>query len=104
MVDKRRDSINEKKIMAQHPDPKKKGVRISQEKYDIMRAAILEALHEHPQLKFQELAKIVEEKLSGRFDGSILWYMTAVKLDMEVKKEIERVPGTRPHLLRLVKS
>lgn len=93
----------EKKIMAQHPDPKKKGVNISQERYDVMRDAILTALKAQPEMTFQELVRAVEAQLTGKFDGSILWYMTAVKLDMEARKQLERVPRTRPHKVRLVK-
>jgi hypothetical protein len=34
--------------------------------------------------------------------GSITWYSTVVKLDMEVKGEIYRIPGVMPQrLLRL---
>ncbi len=31
---------------------------------------------------------VVEQKLRGRFGGSIPWYYTAVKLDLETRGEI----------------
>ena len=33
--------------------------------------------------------------------GSVSWYATTVKLDMEVKGDIVRVPGAKPQRLRL---
>ena len=93
----------EKKILAKNPDPKKRGVSISEERYNVMRPAIIDALTKHGAMTFQELAHEVESKLTGKFDGSILWYMTTTKLDLEAKKVIERVPGTKPHKVQLVK-
>jgi hypothetical protein len=93
----------EKKILAQNPDPKKQGVNISEARYQVMKDTIIAALEIHGALTFQELARSVEAQLEGKFDGSILWYMTTTKLDLEARKVIERVPGTRPHKVQLVK-
>jgi hypothetical protein len=93
----------EKKILAKNPDPKKRGVNISEEKYTPIRDAIVKALTDQPELTFQELLTVVENQLAGNFDGSINWYTTNVKLDLEARKVIERVPDTKPHRLRLVK-
>ena len=54
-------------------------------------------------LPFSELAMAVEDRLTpGQLErlGSIMWYVTTVKLDLEVKGELERVPGARPQRLR----
>jgi hypothetical protein len=93
----------DKKILAKNPDPKKRGVNISEEKYAPIREAITKALTAQPELTFQELITAVEKQLAGKFDGSIAWYTTTVKLDLEAKKVIERVPDTKPHKLRIVK-
>lgn len=102
-MDKKPSKPMEKKVLAQNPDPKKKAVNISQERYEAMRTTILNALEIHGSMTFQELARSVQAQLEGKFDGSILWYMTTTKLDLESKKVIERVPETKPHQVRLVK-
>jgi len=49
------------------------------------------------------LVSLIEYQLRNRFEGSISWYVTTVKLDMEARGEIERVPDSNPQQLRLVK-
>lgn len=88
------------KIMTLHPEGKK-GVNISQEKYDQIRGAILNTLVEKGTVSFQRLPDEVSKKLPN-FDGSIGWYTTTVKLDLEARRVIERVPHTSPQVLRLV--
>jgi hypothetical protein len=89
------------KVYAQHPDTNKQGVNINQAKRDIVQAAILEALRRHEKLTFEDLARTVEQKLSGKFDGSIRWYVTTVKLDLEARHVIERVKDRRREFVRL---
>jgi hypothetical protein len=91
----------EERILAQHPDPGKQGVRISRAKYDVVRAAILDALHTEGALGFDGLTRAVETRLAGGFDGSVSWYVTTVKLDLEARGEIERAPGLGPQQIRL---
>ena len=78
----------EQKIMTKHPQGLQ-GVNISRKKYDQMRDAILESLGEEDPLTFKELTQAVNKKLDGRFDGSIGWYCTTVKLDLEARGAIE---------------
>lgn len=65
------------------------GVNVERAKYDAMRAAILETLHKKGALTFNELVDAVYRKLDGKFDGSISWYATTVKLDLEARKQIK---------------
>jgi hypothetical protein len=37
------------------------------------------------------------------FEGSVTWYVTTVKLDMEARGEVKRVQNSRPQLVRLIK-
>lgn len=91
----------EERILAQHPDPNKHGVRISRAKYDVVRAAIRDSLRDAGPLGFEGLSRAVETKLAGGFDGSVSWYVTTVKLDLEARGEVERLPGSGPQLIRL---
>lgn len=87
------------KILAQHPDPTKQGTRIDKAKYDMIRGAILDILNENGTYLFKNLADEVGRRLPN-FDGSIGWYTTTVKLDLEARGEIERLPKKSPQEIR----
>lgn len=89
------------KIMTLHPQGKA-GVNIDKAKYDTIRIAILAAILDNGgEIAFKELATAVTDHLSFPFAGSIGWYTTTVKLDLEARGEIERIPKTSPQRLRL---
>ena len=90
------------RIMTMHPDPTKVGTNISGDKYETVRNAIVDALYKHDELTFKELTNNVRQQLEGTFEGSVSWYVTTIKLDLEARKVIERVPGSSPQRLRLV--
>jgi hypothetical protein len=90
----------EERIMTLHPDGKQ-GVNISKQKYAIMRQTILDALRAQGEVTFTDLIEIVRSELAGTFEGSINWYVTTVKLDLEARGEIERIPPSSPQRLRL---
>lgn len=92
----------DEKILTQHPEPAKQGVRINKVKYDMIRETILEVLRVRDEMTFTEMAQAVSQRLEGRFEGSIPWYVVTVKLDLEARQIIERVPNTRPERLRLL--
>jgi hypothetical protein len=92
----------EEKILTKHPDPSKQGVRISKAQYDLIRETILDLLRAKGETTFTELTNAVNERLEGEFDGSISWYVTTVKLDLEARSVIERVPRSKPQRLRAV--
>ena len=87
-------------IRTLHPE-KKQGVNISKEKYEIIRKAILCVLQEQKVITFKNLTRAVEKEINGNFEGSVMWYVTTVKLDMEARGQIKRVPNSRPQLVRL---
>jgi len=89
-------------IRTLHPD-KKQGVNISKEKYEIIRKAIFSTLKQNKEMPFMKLARAVEKEVRGTFEGSVTWYVTTVKLDMEARGEVKRVPNSRPQLVKLVK-
>lgn len=83
-----------------HP-AKKQGVNISREKYDVIRNAILCVLQAQKEMPFMKLSRAVEKEVNGNFDGSVMWYVTTVKLDMEARGELKRVTNSRPQLVKL---
>lgn len=88
------------RIMTLHPAGKT-GVNIEKHKYDTIRSAILAIIEEGGTVPFKGLADAVAEHLDGNFDGSFGWYTTSVKLDLEARGLIERIPKKSPQQLRL---
>jgi hypothetical protein len=83
-----------------HPQ-KKQGVKISKEKYEIIRKAILCVLQTEKEITFMNLSRAVEKEVNGNFEGSVTWYVTTVKLDLEARGQVKRVPNSRPQLVKL---
>ena len=90
------------KIMTQHPAGKQ-GVNIDKRKYDMVRQAIEGALQAQPGATFSELTDAVGQRIGDVFDGSVGWYVTSVKLDLEARGVLERIDGRSPQRLRLVR-
>ena len=88
------------KIQTLHPDPAKQGVNISAEKYDTVRSAIEAVLDEHGTITLAGLRSAVADQIRDTFDGSVGWYVMAVKQDLEARGVIEQVPGARPQQLQ----
>ena len=96
--------IEESKIVCETPTPGKKPTRIDRWKYDLVRAAILDAVPaDEWGVEFKELPALVGARIPAERQeklGSVSWYTTTVKLDLEVKGELERVPGSKPQRIR----
>lgn len=91
------------RILTLHPEGKE-GVNIDTAKYEVIKAAILDALDTQRGTSFGDLTQAVVDKLGKRFDGSIPWYVTTIKLDLEARGLIERVPGAKPQQVRKTHS
>jgi hypothetical protein len=89
-------------IRTLHPE-KKQGVNISKAKYEIIRNAILCVLETKKEITFMNLSRAVEKEVNGTFEGSVNWYVTTVKLDLEARGIVKRVPSSRPQLVKLAK-
>jgi hypothetical protein len=87
-------------IRTLHPE-KKQGVNISREKYEIIQKAILCVLETEREMTFMNLSRAVEKEVNGNFEGSVTWYVTTVKLDLEARGKIKRVHHSRPQLVKL---
>ncbi|MEL6356835.1 MAG: hypothetical protein AAFQ37_07875 [Bacteroidota bacterium] len=93
--------FDDSKILTLHPQGKK-GVNISREKYDFIRSFILQTIKDHGEITYEKLNDLAVDQLSDSFDGKVPWYIVTVKLDLEARKVIERIPKTSPHKLRMV--
>lgn len=89
------------RIMTLHPQGKA-GVNIVKKKYDQIANYILDTLQEHQEMTYQDLDKRAVADLSETFDGKVGWYVVSVKLDLEARGMIKRVPNSSPHRLQLV--
>lgn len=87
--------------MTRHPQGKK-GVNIDVEKYELIKSTIIACVQNAGEISFSDLTSCVDATLSFSFDGSIAWYVTTVKLDLEARNLLERVPSRRPQHLRLI--
>ncbi len=92
----------EDRILTVHPEGKQ-GVNIGRQKYNSMRQAIIDCLSQDAELTYSQLAIAVEERLAGQYDGSIRWYFTTVKLDLEARHIVQRT-HTKPQLIRIAKD
>ena len=96
----------EDKVLCETPTPGKKPTRIDRWKYDLVRSTILASVPADQQgVEFRQIAELVEAQLSPNDLenlGSVSWYTTTVKLNLEVKGDIERIPGSNPQRLRKV--
>lgn len=97
---------DEDRIVCQTPTPGKRSTRIPRWKYDLVRRAILDVVPvDGDGYAFKNLPDAVSHRLSDTERaglGSVSWYTTVVKLDLEVKGELRRLAGSRPQ--RLVRS
>lgn len=92
--------LEDNKIMTLHPQGKK-GVNILKSRYDIIKNFIIDTVNEHKEITYEDLNDLAVEKLTESFDGKVVWYIVTVKLDLEAREIIERIPKTSPHKLRL---
>jgi hypothetical protein len=91
------------KMVCRTPAPGRQATTIARWKYDAVRRAILDVLPGSGEgVPFRRLPELVAGQLSpaerSRL-GSVSWYTTTVKLELEVQGEIERVPGSKPQRL-----
>ncbi len=91
----------EEKVLTKHPEGKR-GVNISRAKYDLVRDSMLRALKGRGELTYTQLAERVEHDVKARFDGSVRWYVEAVKLDLEARRVVRRAPKGKAVVYRLV--
>lgn len=91
------------RVVCETPTPGKRPTRIPRWKYDLVRQAILDCVPADGRgFAFKELPTAVARCLAPDERaslGSVSWYTTVVKLDLEVRGELRRLDGTRPQRL-----
>jgi hypothetical protein len=93
------------RITALNPVRGKQGVRVDRATYEAYKAAVLAAVPESGKgLRFMDLSAAVEPLLPAavRATTNCSWWTTCVKLDLEARGLLERVPGSRPQRLRRI--
>ena len=95
--------MSEEKVPCRTPTAGRSGVvNLARWKFDPVRAAILKAVGDEG-ITFKDLPKAVAGLLDPALKtklGSIGWHVTTVKLELERRGEIARVPGVSPQRLR----
>ncbi len=76
------------RIQTLHPDPSTSTPTIDREKYDAISVAIFAVLDDQGPLSFTEMTEEVAELLGTSFEGSIPWYVTVLKADLEARGTI----------------
>jgi len=95
--------MKSEKILTLHPQGKK-GVNIDLGKYNCLKDFILETLVKKSEITFTELFNLSIEVLQPTFEGKVGWYLVSVKLDLEARGIIKRIPKTSPHVVRIKKQ
>ena len=98
--------MDKAKIECRTPTPEKKSCRIDAWKFNTVRDAILAVVPATADgIRFRDLPDRVTSQLpedARERLGSVGWYTTTVKLEMEVRGELTRLDGVVPQ--RLVRT
>ena len=83
------------------------GTRLSVAKYEAVKKAVLAVVPKNKKgIRFKDLPKAVAKRVPKDMlpqKGSASWLATTVKLDLEARGLIERIPGETPQRLRRLK-
>jgi len=88
----------EQKVQLKHPQGKK-AISIDKDKYELLKKQLTKFLTDHSGATFAAISKAISKELTVKkikFEGSLDWYLEWVKLDLEARQIISRVPKTTP--------
>ena len=63
---------------------------------------MLDIIAKEGNIAYEDLSDRMIVRLQEHFDGKVVWYVVTVKLDLEARGLIERIPKTSPHQVRIV--
>jgi hypothetical protein len=97
------------RISCRKPTPGKQPTNIPRWKFDLLRKHLLAMVPDQPTgIRTSQLPAMIRTRLSPKeleSLGSVNWHVTTVKLELEVRGEIERIKGVSPQrLMRKVKA
>ena len=94
------------RVTVKNPNTGRDDARIRRRIYEPVREAILQAIGEAGELAFMDLRAEVERLTPSSLweNSSAGWYTTTVKLDLEARGLIERIPRSSPQRLRLTRQ
>ncbi|MEO1139024.1 MAG: hypothetical protein AAFW87_06170 [Pseudomonadota bacterium] len=99
--------MTEPRVACKTPADGRDGVtNIPKWKFDLLRRAILDVLR-RGEIEFRGLKDAVRADLASvdlAALGSIGWHVTTAKLELDVRGEVDRVPGQTPQVIRLAKA
>lgn len=79
-------------------------IKIIQKKYTLIKNAMVELLISHGSLDLTTLIQTIQMNYGESFGDSLPKYIQIIKSDLESQHIIERIPGTSPQLLRLIRK
>lgn len=91
---------SEDRIQTLHPDGKT-GKNILRKKYDTTRDCLLGIFADFPEISHKEMTRLSNERLTGKLEGNISWYMETVLLDLMARVIIEKI-AEKPVRLRII--
>lgn len=96
-------SAKDEKIACRTPTPGKQATNIPRWKFDLMRKHLLALIPDTmPGMRARQVPALMRTRLSEKELerlGSVNWHVTTVKLELEVRGEIERIPNVSPQRL-----
>lgn len=96
----RRMSRSTERISCRTPAPGKQPTTIPRWKFDLLRKHLLAMVPaSQPGIPTRQLPALIKTRLSTKeLDalGSVHWHVTKVKLELEVRGELERIAGVSP--------
>lgn len=94
----------DQKIRLKHPQ-RKNSISMSRAKYELLKPVLLKFLRVNRKATFTEMTVAIEKDFKKNevvFQGSLPWHLEWIKLDLEARRIIKRVPNTKPQEYRTV--
>ena len=95
----------DQKVQLKHPQGKNP-INMSKNKYDLLKPVVLKYLRAQAKATFTEISAGIAQDFKRnktKFKGSLPWYLEWVKLDLEARKILKRVPNTSPQEYMIVR-
>jgi len=96
-------SADSDKVSCRTPTPGKQPTNIPRWKFDLLRKHMLALIPgDLPGIRVGQIPALIKTRLSSqqlKTLGSVSWHVTTVKLELEVRGEVERIANVSPQRL-----